>query len=88
MGEYSIDEPKIANMLAMPGHEEIELDIPRHAELARPADAATLGDEPEPERSERSRMLMLADAEKGIKDALEGRVRSFEQIREVMGRRR
>ncbi|MGT2455626.1 type II toxin-antitoxin system Phd/YefM family antitoxin [Cupriavidus basilensis] len=31
-------QQKIADLLAMPGLEDIELDIPRHAELARPAD--------------------------------------------------
>lgn len=39
------------------------------------------------ERRERRRLLMLADAEKGIKDALEGRVNSLEEIQRSMARR-
>ena len=39
------------------------------------------------ERRERGRQLMLADAERGIKDALEGRVKSLEEIQESMRRR-
>ncbi|WP_042886990.1 type II toxin-antitoxin system prevent-host-death family antitoxin [Cupriavidus necator] len=39
------------------------------------------------ERRERGRLLMLADAERGIKDALEGRVKSLEEIQESMRRR-
>lgn len=31
-------QQKIADLLAMPGAEDIDLDIPHHAELARPAD--------------------------------------------------
>lgn len=39
------------------------------------------------ERRERRRLLMLADAEKGIKDALEGRGNSLEEIQRFMARR-
>lgn len=39
------------------------------------------------ERKEKGRLLMLRDAEQGLTDALEGRVRSLEGMRESMRRR-
>jgi prevent-host-death family protein len=39
------------------------------------------------EKRERGRLLMLADAERGIKDALEGRVKSEEEFRRSMQER-
>ena len=40
------------------------------------------------ERREQGRLLMVADAERGIKDGLEGRVKSLEEMQESMLRRR
>ncbi|CAG9179070.1 type II toxin-antitoxin system Phd/YefM family antitoxin [Cupriavidus pinatubonensis] len=40
------------------------------------------------ERREHGRQLMLADAERGIKDGLEGRVKLLEEMQEAMQRRR
>jgi prevent-host-death family protein len=37
--------------------------------------------------AEYGRLVMMADAEKGLKDALAGRTRSLEEIRESMRRR-
>jgi prevent-host-death family protein len=39
------------------------------------------------EKRERGRLLMLADAERGIKDTLEGRVKSEEEFRRSMQER-